>query len=211
MTPTVLTPILDWLDIAGIALFALSGAVLAARLRQTFVTMGFFALVTGVGGGTVRDLLIGAPVFWITDAWVAAICLGTALIAWFTPVRWWEGKGFAYADGAGLAAYAAIGSAKALAYGVPPVPAALMGVITGCVGGIIRDVVAGRPSIIMQPELYVTPAALSAALTVTGIWAARWLGAPDELALALAFACGFALRSAAIRWEWGLPSYGERG
>ena len=211
MTPTVLTPILDWLDIAGIALFALSGAVLAARLRQTFVTMGFFALVTGVGGGTVRDLLIGAPVFWITDAWVAVICLGTALIAWFTPVRWWEGKGFAYADGAGLAAYAAIGSAKALAYGVPPVPAALMGVITGCVGGIIRDVVAGRPSIIMQPELYVTPAALSAALTVTGIWAARWLGAPDELALALAFACGFALRSAAIRWEWGLPSYGERG
>jgi uncharacterized membrane protein YeiH len=210
MTPTVLTPILDLLDIAGIALFALSGAVLAARLQQTFVTMGFFALVTGVGGGTVRDLLIGAPVFWITDAWVAAVCLATALIAWFTPVRWWEGKGFAYADGAGLAAYAVLGSAKALAYGVPPVPAALMGVITGCVGGIIRDVVAGRPSIIMQPELYVTPAALSAALTVAGAISAGWLGAPAGAAWALAFACGFALRSAAIRWEWGLPSYGVR-
>jgi uncharacterized membrane protein YeiH len=210
MTPTVLTPILDWLDIAGIALFALSGAVLAARLKQTFVTMGFFALVTGVGGGTVRDLLIGAPVFWISDAWVAAVCLGTALIAWFTPVRWWEGKGFAYADGAGLAAYAVLGSAKALAYGVPPVPAALMGVITGCVGGIIRDVVAGRPSIIMQPELYVTPAALSAALTVAGAMVAGWLGVPAGAAWALAFVCGFALRSAAIRWEWGLPSYGER-
>lgn len=210
MTPTVLTPILDWLDIAGIALFALSGAVLAARLRQTFVTMGFFALVTGVGGGTVRDLLIGAPVFWITDAWVAAACLVTALIAWFTPVKWWEGKGFAYADGAGLAAYAVLGSAKALAYGVPPVPAALMGVITGCVGGIIRDVVAGRPSIIMQPELYVTPAALSAALTVAGALAASWLSVPAAAAWAIAFICGFALRSAAIRWEWGLPSYGER-
>lgn len=208
MTPTVFTPILDWLDIAGIAVFALSGAVLAARLRQTFVTMGFFALVTGVGGGTVRDLLIGAPVFWITDAWVAAICLGTALIAWFTPVRWWEGKGFAYADGAGLAAYAVLGSAKALAYGVPPVPAALMGVITGCVGGIIRDVVAGRPSIIMQPELYVTPAALSAALTVAGALTVHWLGVPESWAWTLAFACGFALRAAAIRWEWGLPSYG---
>ncbi|MFN9634268.1 MAG: trimeric intracellular cation channel family protein, partial [Erythrobacteraceae bacterium] len=99
MTPTVLTPLLDLLDWAGIALFALSGAVLAARLGQTFVTMAFFALVTGVGGGTVRDLLIGAPVFWIDDPWVAAVCLSTALIAWFTPVRWWEGKGFAYADG----------------------------------------------------------------------------------------------------------------
>lgn len=208
MTGQVLTPILDLLDLAGIALFALSGAVLAARLKQTFVTMAFFALVTGVGGGTVRDLLIRAPVFWIDDPWVAAVCLGTALIAWFTPVRWWEGKGFAYADGAGLAAYAVLGSAKALAYGVPPVPAALMGVITGCVGGIIRDVVAGRPSIIMSPELYVTPAALTSALCVGGMMAARLLAIPDEAAWALAFACGFALRAAAIRWEWGLPSYG---
>ncbi|WP_086617372.1 trimeric intracellular cation channel family protein [Erythrobacter tepidarius] len=208
MTPALLTPILDWLDLAGIALFALSGAVLAARLRQTFVTMAFFALVTGVGGGTLRDLLIGAPVFWITDAWVAAVCLGTALIAWFTPVRWWEGKGFAYADGAGLAAYAVLGSAKALAYGVPPVPAALMGVITGCVGGIIRDVLAGRPSIIMSPELYVTPAALTSALCVGGMPTARALELPVEAAWALAFACGFLLRAAAIRWEWALPSYG---
>ncbi|MFN9498431.1 MAG: trimeric intracellular cation channel family protein [Erythrobacteraceae bacterium] len=207
MTPTVLTPLLDLLDWAGIALFALSGAVLAARLGQTFVTMAFFALVTGVGGGTVRDLLIGAPVFWIDDPWVAAVCLSTALIAWFTPVRWWEGKGFAYADGAGLAAYAVLGSAKALAYGVPPVPAALMGVITGCVGGIIRDVVAGRPSIIMSPELYVTPAALTAALTVAGIRLAPLTGWPDHWAWAAGFACGFALRAAAIRWEWGLPSY----
>jgi uncharacterized membrane protein YeiH len=170
--------------------------------------------VTGVGGGTVRDLLIRAPVFWIDDPWVAAVCLGTALIAWFTPVRWWEGKGFAYADGAGLAAYAVLGSAKALAYGIPPIPAALMGVITGCVGGIIRDVVAGRPSIIMSPELYVTPAALSAGLSVVGVIVAPMLGLPDGAAWAIAFACGFGLRSAAIRWEWGLPSYsagrGER-
>lgn len=207
MTPTVLTPILDLLDLAGIALFALSGAVLAARLGQTFVTMAFFALVTGVGGGTVRDLLIGAPVFWINDPWVAAVCLATALIAWFTPVRLWEGKGFAYADGAGLAAYAVLGSAKALAYGVPPVPAALMGIITGCVGGIIRDVVAGRPSIIMSPELYVTPAALTAAMTVAGMSLAPLTGWPDAWAWAAGFACGFALRTAAIRWEWGLPSY----
>lgn len=210
MAPTVLTPILDALDIAGIALFALTGAVLAARLKQTFVTMAFFALVTGVGGGTVRDLLIRAPVFWIDDPWVAAVCLGTALIAWFTPVRWWEGKGIAYADGAGLAAYAVLGSAKALAYGIPPVPAALMGVITGCVGGIIRDVVAGRPSIIMQPELYVTAAALSAALTVAGMLAVPWLGVDEAWVWGAAFVCGFALRSAAIRWEWGLPSYSAR-
>ena len=125
-------------------------------------------------------------------------------------MRWWEGKGFAYADGAGLAAYAVLGSAKAMAYGVPPVPAALMGVITGCVGGIIRDVVAGRPSIIMQPELYVTAAALSAVLTVAGMLATPLLGVPNQWVWVAGFACGFALRSAAIRWEWGLPSYGGK-
>jgi uncharacterized membrane protein YeiH len=138
---------------------------------------------------------------------VAGVCLTTALIAWFTPVRLWEGKGFAYADGAGLAAYAVLGSAKALAYGVPPVPAALMGVITGCVGGIIRDVVAGRPSIIMSPELYVTPAALTAALTVAGTILTPVTGWPEQWGWAAGFASGFALRTAAIRWEWGLPSY----
>lgn len=210
MNTAILTPILDWLDIVGIALFALSGAVIAAKERQTFVTMAFFALVTGVGGGTVRDLLIGAPVFWMQDPWVAAVCLGTALIAWFTPVRLWDGRLFAYADGAGLAAYAVLGSAKALAYGIPPVPAALMGIITGCVGGIIRDVVAGRPSIIMQPELYVTAAALSSALCVAGMLIGALVGINDSWVWAMAFASGFALRAAAIRWQIGLPSYGQQ-
>lgn len=210
MNETVLTPILDILDVAGLAVFALSGALVAARERQTFVTMAFFALVTGVGGGTVRDLLIDAPVFWITDPWVAAICLSTALIAWFTPVRMWEGKLLDYADALGLAAYAVLGSAKALAYGIPPVPAALMGVITGCVGGVIRDVVAGRPSIIMQPELYVTAAALSAALTVAGMQLSAGLSIQNGLIWGAAFAAGFVLRAAAIRFELGLPSYGSK-
>ncbi|MDY7098851.1 MAG: trimeric intracellular cation channel family protein [Pseudomonadota bacterium] len=207
MNEEILTPIINLLDIVGIAIFALSGAVIAAKERQTFVTMGFFALVTGVGGGTVRDLLIDAPVFWITDAWVAPVCLGCALIAWFTPIRLWHGKLFDMADGVGLAAYAVLGSAKAMAYGVPPIPAVLMGIVTGCVGGIIRDVVAGRPSIIMQPELYVTAAALSAGLTVGGAIFAALIGVPIIWAWGLAFIAGFALRAAAIQFNLGLPSY----
>ena len=210
MNETILTPILDWLDIAGIAIFALSGALVAARERQTFVTMGFFALVTGVGGGTVRDLLIDAPVFWMQDPWVAAVCLATALVVWFTPGRWWNGNFFDYADALGLAAYAVLGSAKALAYGIPPVPAVLMGVITGCVGGVIRDVVAGRPSIIMQPELYVTAAAVSSALTVTAMLFALTLAISNWAIWIAAFLAGFVLRAAAIRFEWGLPSYGRQ-
>ena len=193
------------LDLAGIAVFALTGALLAARLKLTFVTVAFFALVTGVGGGTVRDLLIGAPVFWVRDPWVAPLCLGVALIAWFVPSRWWEGRLLEWFDAAGLAAYATLGAAKALAFAIPPVPALLMGVVTGCVGGIIRDVLAGRPSILMRPELYVTAAALSATLCVAG----KLADLPDTATYTIAALAGFGLRGAALIWGLALP--GHRG
>jgi|TARA_Y100000296_G_C5132162_1_gene236143 uncharacterized membrane protein YeiH len=201
----VLTPLLNWLDLAGVAIFALTGALVAAKERQTFVTLGFFSLVTGVGGGTVRDLLIGAPVFWIQDARVPVVCLAVALFAWFTPTRWWEGRFLSIADGLGLAAYAVLGAAKAIEYGLPPVSAAFMGIITGCVGGIIRDVLAGRPSILMRPELYVTAAALSASVTVLGDLA----GIRREWVWIAATTAGYGLRLAAIRWNLALPAYGR--
>lgn len=207
MQPLILTPLLDWLDVAGVAVFALTGALAAARARQTFVTMAFFALLTGVGGGSVRDLLIGAPVFWVHDGWIAASCLAVATLVWLTPIAWWQGRLLDYADAAGLAAYAVLGSAKALSYGVPPVPAFVMGVVTGCVGGIVRDVIAGEPSIIMRPELYVTAAALSAALCVSGGAA----GLPREFVWIGAASAGFALRAAAIRWRLALPAYRRAG
>ncbi len=211
VTTPALPALLGLLDLAGIAVFALSGALLAARLRQTFVTMAFFALITGVGGGSVRDLLIGAPVFWVRDPWVAPVCLGVALFTWFAPQRWWEAgdakfKLLEWADAAGLAAYSVLGTAKALGYGVAPVPAVLMGVITGCVGGIIRDVLAQRPSILMRPELYVTAGALSSALCAAG----AWLGLPGGLSWTIAALAGFTLRGAAIIRGLGLPTYGRR-
>ena len=158
--------ILPWLDLFGIAIFATTGALAATRRAQTLVTAAFFALITGVGGGSVRDLLIGAPVFWVHDPIVAAVCLAMAALVWITPQAWWRGAALDWLDAVGLAAYAVFGVAKALAFGIPPVPAALMGVVTACLGGIIRDVLAGEPSILMRPELYVTAAALAASLHV---------------------------------------------
>jgi uncharacterized membrane protein YeiH len=203
MAPTAVPALPPLLDLAGIAVFALSGALLAARLRLTIVTVAFFALVTGVGGGSVRDLLIGAPVFWVRDPWVAPVILLIALTTWFTPTRWWAGAVLDWADAVGLAAYSVLGTAKALAYGVAPVPAILMGVIAGCVGGIIRDVLAGVPSILMRPELYVTAAAFAASLCALG-WA---LGLPDPLTWGIAALAGFATRGAALHWGLNLPPY----
>jgi uncharacterized membrane protein YeiH len=195
--------VLPWFDIAGIAIFAISGALAAARREQTIVTFTFFAAVTGTGGGTIRDLLIGAPVFWIHDNRALAVCLLAALAVWVTPRRIWPVKALEWFDGVGLAAYAVFGAWKALAYGVPPLGAAAMGVFTACLGGIIRDVLAGEPSILLRPELYVTAAALSSGLFVV----LTLLGAPLLPAAALASLAGFALRALAIHRGLALPGY----
>ena len=202
MEPTYLTA-LGFLDLVGIGMFALSGALLAAQKRQDFVTFLFFAVVTGVGGGTVRDLLIGAPVFWVHQNWILLICAAAALLAWFTPHELWGRGGLVWADAIGIAAYATYGAAKALAFGIAPLPAVGMGVLTACFGGIIRDLLAGEPSILLRQEFYVTAAAVSAALMV-GLRAG---GLPELTAGAIAISAGFALRAAAIARGWTLPVY----
>ena len=194
---------LELLDYFGIAVFAMSGALLAAEKRQTLVTFIFFAVATGVGGGTLRDLLIGAPVFWVHTNATLLICIAAAILVWATSRRRVAGKALLWFDAAGLAAYATYGAAKALAFSVAPVPAFVMGVLTACAGGIIRDVLAGEPSILMRPELYVTAAALAAGLFV-GL---SLIGVPGAIALAIGALAGFALRGLAIARGWSLPAY----
>ena len=191
------------LDTAAIFIFALTGALVAASKKQTLVTFTFFAVVAGVGGGTLRDLLIGARVFWIDHDATLAACFAAALTVWVAPSRWWEGRALDWLDAVGLAAYATFGAAKALAYGVAPLPAIAMGVLTGCVGGIVRDVLAGQPSILMRPELYVTAAALSAALVVVLLVG----GVPAIVAGPVAAASGFGLRALAIARGLKLLAY----
>jgi uncharacterized membrane protein YeiH len=194
------------LDYFGIAVFAVSGALLAAEKRQTFVTFVFFAVITGIGGGTLRDLLIGAPVFWVRTNSFLMICIVAALAVWFVSASHrLAHQALLWFDAAGITAYATYGTAKALGFGVAPVPAFAMGVMTACVGGIIRDVLAGEPSILMRRELYVTAAALSAGLFV-GL---SLLGLAVWPAAAIAFVAGFALRGAAIARGWSLPAYGD--
>ncbi|HEV7232700.1 MAG TPA: trimeric intracellular cation channel family protein [Sphingorhabdus sp.] len=195
--------IIAWLDLFGIAVFAASGALAAAKKQQTLVTFAFFALVTGVGGGTVRDLLIGAPVFWVQDARFPAACLATAALVWATPKSFWNERALDWFDAVGIAIYSVFGAWKALSLGVPMLPAMMMGVITACVGGIIRDVLAGEPSILMKPEIYVTAAALASGLFVLLLW----LETPLALAAPVSAVAGFAMRAMAISRGWAIPAY----
>jgi uncharacterized membrane protein YeiH len=200
---TSLVALTEVLDLIGIAVFAASGALAAARAKQTLVTFTFFALVTGVGGGTVRDLLIGAPVFWVHDWRVPAVCLTTALLIWMTPSDFWRLRAIDWFDAIGLSVYAVFGAVKALGLGVPALPAVMMGIITACVGGVIRDVLAGVPSIILRPEIYVTAAALAASLSVGLIL----FGLPVLWASIIGAGAGLALRALAITRGLSIPAY----
>ena len=130
-------------------------------------------------------------------------CLAAAIATWSIPSRWIAGRALLWFDAAGLAAYSAYGAAKALTFGVAPGPAAVMGILTACAGGIIRDVLAGQPSILMRHEIYVTAAALSAGLfavlTLAGL--SMWAAA------AIAALAGFVLRALAITRGISLPAY----
>jgi uncharacterized membrane protein YeiH len=201
-----IVPALAFLDYVGIGVFAVSGALLAAQKKQTFVTFIFFAVVTGTGGGTVRDLLIGAPVFWMHKNSILLICMAAALFVWFVPLKSRSQGALDWFDAVGLAVYATYGAAKALSYGAAPLPAFGMGVITACAGGIIRDVLANQPSILMRPELYVTAAALSSGLMVALLLG----GTPGLLAGSVAALAGFALRAAALSRGLALPAYRSR-
>lgn len=198
-----LAPVLRVLDLAGIAVFAVSGALSAARQRLDIVAACFFAIVTAAGGGTTRDLLIGAPVFWMREPTTLIICLSMAVAVWLVPLSWWPTRALDWFDAAGLAAYAVFGAGKALGYGIAPLSAAAMGVVTACMGGIVRDVVAGVPSIMLRNELYVTAASLAAVLFVS----LTAVGVPSPWVSLVSATAGFALRGAAIHWGLALPRH----
>lgn len=196
-------PVLRVLDIAGMSVFAVSGALTAVRKRLDIIAACFFAILAASGGGTLRDLLIGAPVFWMRAPTTLGLCVGVGALVWFVPLRLWPTRALEWFDAVGLAAYAVYGAAKALSAGIHPLPAAAMGVVTACMGGIIRDVIAEVPSIMLRNELYVTAALLASvsfvALLTAGV-PAHWASAAGALA-------GFVLRGAAIRWGIALPRH----
>ena len=191
------------LDYAAVAVFGASGALAAARARHDIVTFGFFAAVTGVGGGTLRDLLIDAPVFWVARPEYILVCVGAAVAVW--TMGWGRSRDrlLLWFEALGMAAYAVVGALKATSLGVHPISAVIMGVLTASFGGVIRDVLANQPSVLLRRELYVTPALLGSATFV----ALNALEAPIAVSGGLGFLTAFAVRSGAILFHWQLPAF----
>ena len=199
-----MNPILAF-DYAGVAVFAATGALAASRKQLDIIGFLFLASVTGIGGGTFRDLILGAtPVFWVKDPGYILVCATVAVVVFFTAhlfeSRW---KVLLWLDAVGLAAYCVMGAAKGLAATGSPTVAIVTGILTATFGGILRDLLAGEPSVLLRPEIYVT-AAMAGSGTFTLLMA---LGFPLVAAALIAFAAAFVVRGGALKYGWTFPSY----
>ena len=196
-----------FLDYAGVAVFAATGALAASRKQLDFIGFLFRAGVTGVGGGTVRDLILGVPVFWVQNHDYLVVCAAMALCVYFT-AHLIESRYrlLLWLDAVGLAAYCVFGAWKGLVVTGSALIAVVMGVLTATLGGILRDQLAGEPSVLLRPEIYVTAALAGAFVFTVGDIA----GLPLLAAAAIAFLTAFAIRGGALRFGWSFPPYRSR-
>lgn len=199
--------VLLFLDYAGVAVFAATGALAASRKQLDIIGFLFLAAVTGIGGGTFRDLIIDVPVFWVVNPAYILVCAAVSVIVYFgahlVESRY---KLLLWLDAVGLAAYCVMGAAKGYAATGSPTVAVVMGMLTATFGGILRDLLSGEPSVLMRPEIYVTAALAGAAsftvLTVSSV--------PLLAAALAAFAVAFLIRGGALRFGWSFPRYRSR-
>ncbi|WP_417263709.1 trimeric intracellular cation channel family protein [Celeribacter sp.] len=197
------------LDYASVIVFAISGALAASRAQLDLVGFAFVACLTAVGGGTLRDLLLNREaVFWIADpTYIVIACLVSAVV--FLTAHLFESrqKALLWADAVALSVAVAAGAGVALKLGQPPVIVALMGVATGCFGGMMRDVVCNEvPLILKHGELYAS-AALAGPLALL---LASQFEIPRFFEFIICAIVTFTLRAGSLAWGWSLPVYKSR-
>ena len=198
--------LVHFFDVLAAVVFAVSGALVASRKGMDVMGFMWFAVITGVGGGTVRDLILNVPVFWVQNPIHVSACLLTAVVMHFVaPLVESRYKTLLWFDAFGLALVTVAGTVKALDVGAPALVAIVMGVVTGSVGGIIRDTLGHVPSVILRHEIYVTASVLGACAYI----ALNALGPGRLVAMIAGFLVTFGVRGLAINYGWSLPVFRE--
>lgn len=198
--------VVQFFDILAAVVFAVSGSLVASRKGMDLMGFMWFAVITGVGGGTVRDLILDVPVFWVQNPVHVSACLATAVVMHFVAPRVESRyKVHVWFDAFGLALVTIAGTVKAMDVGAPPLVAIAMGAVTGTVGGIIRDTLGHVPSILLSHEIYITASVLGACTYV----ALNSVGVDRLAAMIAGFAVVFTVRGLAIWYGWSLPVFRE--
>jgi uncharacterized membrane protein YeiH len=198
--------LVHFFDILAAVVFAVSGTLVASRKGMDVMGFMWLAVITGVGGGTVRDLILGVPVFWVQNPTHVSACLVTAVVMHFIAPRVESRyRTLLWFDAFGLALVTVAGTAKALDVGAPALVAVAMGAVTGSVGGIIRDTLGHMPSVLLGHEIYITASVLGACTYV----GCHGLGVGRLAAMVAGFLVTFAVRGLAIKFGWSLPVFRE--
>src|SRR5262245_25164278 len=198
-------PFFVYLDYAGVALFAATGALAASRKQLDLIGFLFFAIVTGTGGGTVRDIVLGrVPVFWVLNPTYVLVCAAIGVLVFFT-AHLVESRYrlLIWLDAVGLAAYCVMGAAKGMAATGSPTVAIVTGALTATFGGILRDLLSNEPSVLLRPEIYVTAALIGACVFTL----ANETMMPLYASSALGIVAAFAVRGGALWFGWTFPTY----
>lgn len=194
---------LDWI---GVVAFAITGALVASRKEMDVVGFIVLGTVTGIGGGTLRDVLLGLPAFWVREpAYLITCALVSILVFFAAHIPQSRYRFLLWLDAVGLALFAVTGAEKAYTE-ANAVVAVAMGMITATFGGIIRDLLGGESPVILSREIYAS-AALAGATTFVTLIA---VGLPRELAIGAGFMIGLSIRAAALYYGWSLPRYRSR-
>lgn len=202
--PEGLSRIVYTFDVLAAVVFAVSGALVASRKGMDAMGFMWFAVITGVGGGTVRDVILQVPVFWVRNPTHVSARLVTALVMVFVAHRVESRfRLLLWFDAFGLALVTVAGTVKTADFGAPALVAIAMGAVTGCVGGIIRDTLGHVPSVLLGHEIYVTASVLGACTYV----ALHALGVGRPAAMVAAFSVTFVVRGLAIKYGLSLPIY----
>jgi uncharacterized membrane protein YeiH len=194
------------LDYAGIGFFAFSGGMLAARKSLDPFGAAIIGAVTGMGGGTLRDVLLGSlPVYWVLDPTYLGIALAGALIGYYTS-PWAQSiasrrSALIWADAIGLSVFCVIGAQAGLAAGAHWTIAMLTGVMSAAFGGLMRDIIVNDVPLVLREDVYALAALAGAAVYAIGIH----LGLNPSLVTLVAAGIAFALRACAIQFKWTLP------
>lgn len=199
-----ITAVVNIMGLSAVAVFAVSGALDAARQKMDILGFMLIGAATGLGGGTLRDVLLGkVPVFWIREPVWIVICLISAAITYFiAPKLASLTRALLWMDAVGLALFAVVGTKIALEFGTSPLIAISMGVMTASFGGIARDVLCGSNLTLMNEELYITTALCG---SVVYLWLST-LNLPYSYDLIGGFLVAFVLRALAILFQLKLPN-----
>jgi len=197
--------IVELLSLLSTIAFGASGALVGAKHRMDVVGMMFLACITGVGGGTLRDIILDVDVFWLLEWHYITTCVAVSIVVYLYGQRIGRySTALVWADAVGMALFSVLGTMKAIGAGMGPMIAPILGMFGACLGGVVRDMMVNEIPLMMQKEIYVTAALIGGLITAASF---TWLNLSESTAIVIGGAAALLIRGLALIKNISLPPH----